>query len=123
VRPQAATRAPAAYRGAETAARGTTPQVAEPGLSAEISAELASVAAALAQDDGDAFSDIPTVANRANSTVSPSEIDEEADQRTARAGAYCLVRPATSDRIEVPAPTPSRRPMANRVIIGVARKS
>ncbi|HEX7505136.1 MAG TPA: hypothetical protein VF550_00085 [Polyangia bacterium] len=117
------TSAPAARRGAEAAAGRTTPRVAEPGLSAEISAELASVAAALAQDDEDAFSEIPTVANRANSTVSQSEIDREAGQGFAGAGAYCLVRPAISDRIEVPVPAAPKRPIANRVIIGVTRKS
>ena len=122
-RPQAETSAPAAHLGAETAARATTSQVADQGLSAEISAELASVAAALAQDDEDAFSEIPTIANRANSTVSPSEIDKEAVPGPAGAGAYRLVRPATSDRIEVPVPAAPRRPIVNRVIIGVARKS
>ena len=97
----------------------------EPGVSAEISAELASVAAALTQDE-DAFSEVPTVANRANPTVSPSEqseTDKDGGQGLGGAGAYRMLHPATSDRIAVPSPTGADRPAANRVIIGVARKS
>ena len=80
---------------------------------------------ALAQDE-DVFGDVPTVANRANPTVSPSEpsaMDKQEDQGAAGAGAYRLVRPATSDRIAVPAPPTPERPSVNRVVIGVARKS
>jgi hypothetical protein len=100
----------------------TDEQAAQLARSAEISAEFAAVAAALAQDE-DAFSDVPTVANRANPTVSPGKIDKGEDQGLAGAGAYRLVRPATSDRIEVPAPAAPERPSVNRVVIGVARKS
>jgi hypothetical protein len=100
----------------------TDEQAAQLARSAEISAEFAAVAAALAQDE-DAFSDVPTVANRANPTVSPGEINKEKGQGLAGAGAYRLVRPATSDRIEVPAPATPERPSVNRVVIGVARKS
>jgi hypothetical protein len=85
------------------------------------------VAAALAGEEEDVFSEIPTVANRANPTGSSSEIDKEAGQGLAGPGAYRMVRPATSDRMEVPAPAARQRPaagrVANRVIIGVARKS
>jgi len=82
---------------------------------------------ALAGEEEDVFSEIPTVANRANPTGSSSEIDKEAGQGLAGPGAYRMVRPATSDRMEVPAPAARQRPaagrVANRVIIGVARKS
>ena len=94
----------------------------EPSASAETSAESASVAAALAQDE-EVFSEIPTVANRTNPTVSPSELDKNKDQGLGGAGAYRLLRPATSDRIAVPSPAVPDRPAAKRVIIGVARKS
>jgi hypothetical protein len=90
--------------------------------SAEISAEFASVAAALCQDE-DAFRDVPTVANRANPTVPPSEVDTGEGLGLAGAGAYRLVRPATSDRVTVPTPAPPDRPSANRIVIGVTRKS
>ena len=102
------------------------PREPEPGVSAEISADLASVAIALAQDEEDGFSEVPTVANRANPTVSPSqqsEIDKDGGQGLGGAGAYRMLHPATSDRIAVPSPTGADRPAANRVIIGVARKS
>ena len=100
----------------------TRPQAAGPAVIAEISAELPGVATELAGDDEDAFCEIPTVANRANPTVSPSEIDKEAGQGLAGAGAYRMVRPATPDRIESPARAAPERP-ANRMIIGIARKS
>jgi hypothetical protein len=89
-------------------------------LVTEIGAELACVAADMAQDE-DAFDNTPTVANRANPTVSPSKIGNQEGQGLAGAGAYRMVRPATSDRIEPAAP--AKRPSGNRVIIGVARKS
>ncbi len=96
----------------------------------ELAVELVDVAAALAEDD-DAFSEIPTVANRANPTTQASEPASENDQANGQgltgAGAYRMVRPATSDRIDVPAPATHERPATdraiNRVIIGVARKS
>jgi hypothetical protein len=81
---------------------------------------LATVAADAAQDE-DAFSNTPTIANRANPTGSPSKIDKQEGQGLAGAGAYRMLRPATSDRIELAAP--AKRPSGNRVIIGVARKS
>lgn len=91
--------------------------------SQEIAVELASVAAALAEDD-DVFSDIPTVSNRANPAASPSEIDKDSGQGLAGAGSYRMVRPATSDRVAIPdPPSAPKRPSGNRVIIGVARKS
>jgi len=90
-------------------------------VSAEISAELASVAAALARDE-DTFSEVPTVANRANPTISPSEIDLEAGQGLARAGSYRMVRPATSDRVAIPSPAGAGRPPASRLIIPMPRK-
>lgn len=97
-----------------------------PKSSDELAAELADVAAALSEED-DAFSDTPTVANRANPTTPPSEIDKASGQGLTGAGAYRMVRPDTSDRIDVPAPSTPERPAAdralNRVIIGVARKS
>ena len=102
-------------------ARGPGPQVAGPGAVAEISAELASVAAALAQDEEDVFSEVPTEANRPNPMASPNSIDRHAGQEPAGAGAYRMVRPAISDRIDIPAPAAPERP-ANRVIIGIARK-
>jgi hypothetical protein len=91
---------------------------------ADINAEPASSVEDLAQDE-DSFSDTPTVANRANPTASPSEIDKQQGHGLAGAGAYRMVRPAVSDRIEPPAPPPTaaKRPSGNRVIIGVARKS
>jgi hypothetical protein len=101
----------------------TAERAAQVARSAEISAEFASVAAALGQDEEDVFGEIPTVANRANPTVSPEEIDKEEGQGLAGAGAYRMVRPATSDRIAVPAPAAPERPSTNRVVIGVARKS
>jgi hypothetical protein len=108
-------------------ATGTRPHTAEPAVSAAIKADLASVAAAQAQDEDedDAFSDVPTEANRANPMVAPHAIDAEAGQGLAGVGAYRMVRPATSDRVEVPAAPerPAAKPKANRVIIGVARKS
>lgn len=88
----------------------------------EMNTELGNLAATLAQDEEDVFSDVPTEANRANPMVAPKSIDTEAGQGLAGAGAYRMVRPATSDRIEVPAPAAPERP-ANRVIIGIARKS
>jgi hypothetical protein len=89
---------------------------------AETSTELVSVAATLALDEEEVFSDVPTEANRANPMVAPSSVDAAAGQGLAGAGAYRMVRPATSDRIEVPTPAAPERP-ANRVIIGIARKS
>lgn len=89
---------------------------------AETSTELAGVAAALGQDEEDVFSEVPTEANRANPLVAPNSISPQAGQGLAGAGAYRMVRPATSDRIEVPAPAAPERP-TNRVIIGIARKS
>ena len=88
--------------------------------SAGITAEFASVAPALA-DDEDAFSEIPTVANPANPTASPGKIDKVDGQGLGGAGAYRMVRPATSDTLAPPAP--AKRPSGNRVIIGVARKT
>jgi hypothetical protein len=96
----------------------------------ELAVELADVAAALSEDE-DAFNDTPTVSNRPNPTTQPSEPPSEpekvSDQGLTGAGAYRMVRPATSDRIDVPAPAAPGRPAAdramNRVIIGVARKS
>ena len=103
---------------------GTEMQAAQAARSAEVSAELASVAASLAQGE-DVFSEIPTVANRANPTLSPSqpsETDKDGGQGLGGAGAYRMVRPAISDRIGVPSPAGADRTAGNRVVIGVARK-
>jgi hypothetical protein len=72
-------------------------------------------------EDEDLFTETPTIANRANPTASPSEVDKDAVQGLAGAGAYRMVRPAISDTLAPPAPT--KRPSGNRVIIGVTRKS
>ena len=122
--PAKATNTKAVCRKDETAANPALAeqQKAQLRKTAETSTELASVAAALAQDEEDAFSDVPTEANRANPMVAPQSMGAAADQGLAGAGAYRLVRPATSDRIEIPAPAAPERP-ANRVIIGIARKS
>ena len=106
-------------------AQGVDRKEIEQGVSAEISADLASVVSALADDEDD-FSDVPTIANQAIPTAAPSDTGDEVAQETgqglAGAGAYRLVRPAISDRIDVhPTPSPDR-PTPNRVIIGIARK-
>jgi hypothetical protein len=97
-------------------------QKAQPRKTAGTSADLASPAVVQAQHEEDVFSEVPTEANRTNPMVGPHSIDTKAGQGLAGAGAYRMLRPATSDRIEVPAPTAPERP-ANRVIIGIARKS
>jgi len=119
VRVRVATKAPGANPLVEIP---PPPRAAGPGVSAEISAELASVAAALAADEDDVFSEVPTEANRANPMIAPNAMAPEAGQGLAGAGAYRMVRPAISDRIEIPAPAAPERP-ANRVIIGIARKA
>jgi hypothetical protein len=86
------------------------------------SADLASPAVMQAQDEDDVFSEVPTEANRASPMAGPHSIDTKAGQGLAGAGAYRMLRPAISDRVEIPAPTAPERP-ANRVIIGIARKS
>ena len=88
----------------------------------EIDAELADATAALSEDE-DVFSEVPTVANRANPTASPREIDKESGEGRAGAGAYRMVHPATLDRIAVPVPAAPQRAVAKRVVIGVTRKS
>lgn len=72
-------------------------------------------------EDEDPFTEIPTIANHANPTASPSEMDKDAVQGLAGAGSYRMVRPAISDTLAPPAP--AKRPSGNRVIIGVTRKS
>ncbi|HEY5283572.1 MAG TPA: hypothetical protein VIM14_12355 [Polyangia bacterium] len=77
-------------------------------------------------EDKTEFSEVPTVANRANPTSSVGKVDKEdasARGTPATAGAYRLVRPAISDQIAVPSPAGAHRPSGNRVVIGIARKS
>ena len=89
------------------------------------SADLVDARPPRAEDETE-FSEVPTVANRANPTSSPRKVDrEDASPRgtPARAGAYRLVRPAISDQIAVPSPAGAPRPSGNRLVIGIARKS
>jgi hypothetical protein len=74
-------------------------------------------------EDETEFSEVPTVANRANPTSSAGKEDASARGTPAKAGAYRLVRPAISDQIAVPSPADAHRPSGNRVVIGIARKS
>ena len=102
--------------------RGADRQATANGVTDEINAELANVAAALADDDE--FSDVPTLANHSIPEAAPSarDIAQDNGQDIAGAGAYRMVRPATSDRIDVhPTPSPDR-PTPRRVVIGVTRK-
>ena len=98
--------------------RESSPQATKSGAE-ETSSELAS---ALLTGDEDAFGDVPTVGNGANPAALPTEADSGQSQGLSGAGAYRMVRPATSDRIAVPTPAPAERPNGNRVVIGVARK-
>ena len=119
-----ATSTQAESRQDETAAKTALAeqQKAQLRKTAGTSADLASPAMVQAQDEDDVFSEVPTEANRANPMAGPHSIDTKAGQGLAGAGAYRMVRPAISDRVEVPAPAAPERP-ANRVIIGIARKS
>jgi hypothetical protein len=104
--------------------QGAERQATELDVSSGSSAEPDPVAAVPAGDDE--FSDVPTESNRANPLSAPSdpgkETAQEKGQGLAGAGSYRLVRPATSDRIDVhPTPSPDR-PTPHRVVIGVARK-
>jgi len=104
--------------------QGADRQATEQDRSAETSAEPDNVAAAPASDDE--FSDVPTESNRANPLSATSDPGkgptQDSGQGLAGAGSYRLVRPATSDRIDVhPTPSPDR-PTPHRVVIGVARK-
>ena len=102
--------------------QGVDRQAIGNGVTDELSVELASVAAALADDDE--FSDVPTVANHSIPEAAPSakDIVQDNGQDLAGAGAYRMVRPATSDRIDVhPTPSPDR-PTPRRLVIGVTRK-
>jgi hypothetical protein len=116
------TKAHRAERDGDGSPAATEPRAAKLGVMADNGAELARQAAVLTDGEEDAFSDVPTVSNRANPTVSPNEIDKEAGQGLAGAGSYRMLRPATSDHLENPAPATPERP-AKRVIIGIARKS
>lgn len=78
-----------------------------------------SVATAPKDNQADEFSEVPTVANRTNPTVTA---DERSPASRVAAGAYRMVRPATSDTITAPLPPKIGRKTSRGVIIGVARK-
>jgi hypothetical protein len=79
------------------------------------------------ESDDDPFREIPTVSNRANPTAEIESNDfAPANEPHTGVGAYRLVRPATSDRIEPQQqqqPAPGQKTQGNRVVIGVARKT
>ncbi len=71
-----------------------------------------------ADDEGDSFDEVPTVANRPNPAAAPAEALPA--EKTPGIGAYRMVRPATSDTLTPPAP--SKPAKSSRLVIGVARK-
>lgn len=75
------------------------------------------------ESDDDPFHEIPTVSNRVNPTAEIENNDfAPTNEPHTGVGAYRLVRPATSDRIEPQQPTPGQKTQGNRVVIGIARK-
>jgi hypothetical protein len=76
--------------------------------------------------DEDAFEETPTVANRANPTSTAGAGGEEASSTAVPsegAGTYRIVRPATPDFVDTPAPTKTDPNASRRSIIGSTRKS
>jgi hypothetical protein len=80
----------------------------------------------MAKDD-DEFGDEPTVSNLSNlrnPAAQPVSRDSENDPARTPTGAYRLVRPATSDRLDLADPSPSvpAKTAKKRTIIGVTHR-
>lgn len=80
----------------------------------------------MAKDD-DEFGDEPTVSNLSNlrnPAAQPVCRDSENDPARTPTGAYRLVRPATSDRLDLADPSPSApaKTAKKRTIIGVTHR-
>jgi len=72
----------------------------------------------------DEFRDEPTVSNRCSPAAQPARGDSEKDPTRTPTGAYRLVRPATSDRLDRDEPPPpvTANNSKKRAIIGVTRR-
>jgi hypothetical protein len=77
----------------------------------------------MAKDD-DEFGDEPTVSNLHNPAAQPVSRDSENDPARTPTGAYRLVRPTTSDRLDLADPSPSApaKTAKKRTIIGVTHR-
>ncbi len=76
------------------------------------------------EDDGGAFSEAPTVANRALPVSSAAGADEAPTAAPRQeAGTYRLVRPTVSDFVDQPVATKIDSAVSGRTVIGSARKA
>jgi hypothetical protein len=113
-----------------TATTGEFPAMPDVDIELELADEIEALEADLEADpapapadealEAEAFVETPTVSNRANPINSTDESGNTATPEGA--GSYRLVRPATSDRIDVRQPSAGEKTASNRVIIGIARK-
>jgi hypothetical protein len=109
---------------APSCTREDLPSLADEALGALPQDEHPSTPGEAVESEDDLFREIPTVSNRANPTLESADNDfSPANEPHTGVGAYRLVRPATSDRIDVHQPTAGARTQSNRVIIGISRKS
>jgi hypothetical protein len=73
-------------------------------------------------EDADEFSDAPTVSSRHNPAVSPVSRDSESRAARTQTGAYRLIRPATSDHLDLADPLSAAKTVKKRTVIGVTRR-
>lgn len=72
-------------------------------------------------EDADEFSDAPTVSSRRNPAAQAVSGDSDSSART-QTGAYRLIRPATSDHLDLDKPLPAAKTIKKRTVIGVTRR-
>jgi hypothetical protein len=72
-------------------------------------------------EDADEFSDVPTLASRRDPAAQALSGEGDSGSRT-QTGAYRLIRPATSDHLDLDGPLPAAKTAKKRTVIGVTRR-